>query len=145
MMVKGIYAFVAAGDYYEKERSKQVAEYLDAIVLLQDDCHDAAVDAGWWHGDDGNPLPPDVPKHIALMHSELSEMLEGDRKDSMDEHLPHRKSIEVEAADLLIRLMDVSKGYGLDLAGAYVEKRAYNASRADHKRENRAKDGGKRY
>jgi len=30
------------------------------------------------------------------MHSELSEALEGVRKNKQDDHLPHRKSVEVE-------------------------------------------------
>jgi len=43
---------------------------------------------------------------IALIHSELSEMLEADRKDLMDSHLPDRKGWEVEGADVFIRLLD---------------------------------------
>lgn len=34
--------------------------------------------------------------------------------------------------------------HGLDLAGAIVEKRAFNRDRADHKIENRLKEGGKK-
>jgi len=34
---------------------------------------------------------------------------------------------------------------GLDLGGAVVETLAFNQGRADHKRENRAKDDGKKY
>jgi len=79
------------------------------------------------------------------MHSELSEMLEGVRKGKPDEHLPHRSSEEVEAADLLIRLFDYAGYRGLDIAGAYLEKRAYNDTRLDHKLENRRKEGGKAF
>jgi NTP pyrophosphatase (non-canonical NTP hydrolase) len=82
---------------------------------------------------------------IALIHSEASEMLEGVRKDCMDTHLPHRKMEEVEAADLLIRIFDYAGWRGLDLAGAVYEKMQYNAHRADHKPENRAAVGGKKF
>lgn len=66
---------------------------------------------------------------IALMHSELSEALEADRKDLMDDKLPHRKGLEVELADTLIRICDMCGGLGLDLDGAVREKREYNKSR----------------
>lgn len=66
---------------------------------------------------------------IALIHSELSEMVEGIRKDAMDDKLPHRKQEEVELADTLIRMEDYAGTYGLDLGGAREEKEAYNASR----------------
>ncbi len=63
----------------------------------------------------------------------------------MDDKLPHRRMIEVELADLLIRVFDYAGAYGYDLAGAYAEKRAYNDSRADHKIESRLKENGKKF
>jgi NTP pyrophosphatase (non-canonical NTP hydrolase) len=66
---------------------------------------------------------------IALIHSELSEMVEGIRKDAQDDKLPHRKMEEVELADTLIRMEDYAGTYGLDLGGARNEKEAYNAGR----------------
>ena len=93
----------------------------------------------------GKPIERNVGEQIAQMHSELSEMLEGHRKNKMDDHLPHRKSIEVEAADLVIRLFDFCGYHELDLSGAVREKSAYNARRADHDIANRAKADGKKY
>jgi hypothetical protein len=103
------------------------------------------VAAGWWHDlETGKKLDRNDGELIALMHSELSEALEGVRKDSMDDHLPHRKMVEVEMADTIIRILDYCGSRGLDVGGAMVEKLAYNANRADHKRENRMKAGGKK-
>ena len=82
---------------------------------------------------------------IALIHSELSEALEGERKDLMDDKLPHRKMAEVELADAVIRILDYVGGFGYDLQGAFDEKLAYNASRVDHKLANRCKKGGKKF
>jgi hypothetical protein len=85
------------------------------------------------------------PLNIALMHSELSEALEGHRRSKMDDHLPNRPSAEVELADAVIRILEVSTSMGYDIGGAIVEKMAYNSRRADHKTENRQKHGGKKY
>ncbi len=82
---------------------------------------------------------------LMLIVSELSEALEGHRKDLMDDKLPHRKMFEVELADVLVRVFDLAGGYGLDLDGAFEEKMLVNATRADHKIENRLKAGGKKY
>lgn len=67
---------------------------------------------------------------LALIHSEISEALEADRKDLMDDKLPHRKGLEVELADTMIRIFDMAGGLGIDLGGALTDKLEYNTSRA---------------
>ena len=124
---------------------------------LQFECHNASRNAGWWvdpttganlrfeinsNSRFGKAL---IAEKLALIHSEVSEALEGHRKDLMDEKLRHRKAIEVELADALIRIFDLGGALSLDLGGAIVEKLAYNATREDHKPEKRAEPGGKAY
>lgn len=113
-----------------------------------DKCHSASYNAGWWEDKDGFDLrtnPMCFAQKLALVHSELSEALEGDRKDSMDSHLPHRDSREVELADAIIRIFDLCGAYNMDIGGAIEEKLAYNAQRQDHKKETREAAGGKSY
>lgn len=101
----------------------------------------------WWH----DPLTGErltarnKGELIALMHSELSEALEAVRKDLMDDKIKHRPGEEVELADLLIRVFDYAGEFGLDLEGAYKDKRAYNATRKDHSLEARREAGGKKF
>jgi hypothetical protein len=99
----------------------------------------------WLDLETGQPRQRNVGEMLMLVTSELAEALEGDRKDLMDDKLPHRKMFEVEIADAFIRLFDICGGKKLDLGGAFVEKMAYNLTRADHKIENRVKAGGKKY
>lgn len=108
-------------------------------------CHGVAVESGWWDTKDGNPLGRNSGELVALMHSELSEALEGVRKDTMDDHLTHRKTAEVELADCVIRILDYAEAAGYDIGTTIVEKLLYNADRADHKPENREKEGGKSF
>ncbi len=106
------------------------------------ECHKAA--ESWWVGVDVT-APHVIPTKLCLIHSEISEAMEGDRKNIMDDHLPSRKMFEVELADALIRILDLAGACKLDLGGAVAEKMAYNANRADHKKENRDKSDGKKY
>lgn len=100
----------------------------------------------WWVDlHTGEPLKRNVGEMLMLATSELSEALEAHRKNLMDDHLPSRSGFEVELADCIIRVLDMVGAYGLDMDGAITEKLAYNAQRADHKRENRLLENGKAY
>lgn len=107
--------------------------------------HIHRLNAKWWHDKDGNPVERNKAELICLMHSELSEAMEGERKGLMDDHIPYRMSVEVELADTIIRILDYAGAYGLDIDGALYEKLAYNQRRADHTHEDREKEGGKKF
>ena len=113
---------------------------------LRDLCHGNAVKSGWWTDiKTGEKIERNKAELICLMHSELSECMEGVRKNLMDDKLPHRKMEEVELADTIVRIMDYCGAYGLDIEGAVMEKIQYNQNREDHKAENRAKENGKKF
>jgi len=118
-------------------------EGLRAAILL---AHKTATDAGWYADPaTGEPIKRNFGEVVALMHSELSEALEADRKSLMDDKLPHRDGREVEFGDCVIRIFDTAEAEGMDLAGAFIEKNRYNQKRADHKLAARAEAGGKKY
>lgn len=116
------------------------------INELRNICYKASFDSGWHTNlETGELLERNKGEMIALIHSEISEAMEGERKGLMDDHLPHRSMAEVEMADALIRIMDYCGRWGYDIGGAVFEKIHYNKNRADHKLENRIKDGGKKF
>lgn len=82
---------------------------------------------------------------LCLIHSEISEALEGYRKNLKDDKLPWRPMIEVELADTIIRIFDLCAGLNLDLGGAFVEKMKFNSIREDHTHEARRGEHGKKF
>lgn len=107
------------------------------LNMMKEICRGSSMAAGW----------PDreVGTCLMLIVSEIAEAMEGDRKNLMDDKLPHRKMIEVELADAIIRILDLCGRLELDIGGAFSEKLRYNQTREDHKPENRALEHGKKY
>lgn len=131
-------------DYAEKlsqaitreEYTESLASWINGYCNIS---HACSRHAGWWDRD------RNFGELIALIHSEVSEAMEGGRKDKQDEHLPNRSSVAVELADAVIRIADLAGALGIPLGTVIVEKMVYNSQREDHKRETRAKAGGKQF
>lgn len=95
------------------------------VALLEGPMVNEILDINVAHGFIGKNKVED----IALMHSELSEMLEGVRKPGPDSHCPQFDSETVELADLLIRLIHYAGKHDILIGQAMLAKLDYNRSR----------------
>lgn len=85
--------------------------------------HVNAVDKGFWE-DERNDA-----ECICLMHSELSEALEGLRKPGQSDKIPTFTQVEEELADTVIRILDYCEARNLRLTEAMIAKHEYNKNR----------------
>lgn len=103
---------------------QQLEMFMSAFSWMQKNVHKTAVDHGWWVAERSDA------ECIALMHSELSEALEAFRNGNPpDDHVPQFSNAEIEFADVIIRIMDLSEKRGFDIAGALLAKAAFNKER----------------
>lgn len=88
-----------------------------AAVIAQWNTHQ-----GFWSCDN-------TGEKIALMHSELSEALEADRKDLPSDKIDGFSGVEEELADCVIRILDFCGKHELRLGEAIAAKLQHNLGR----------------
>ena len=72
----------------------------ETLIELQNRIYNQNVEMGW------HDKPRSFNTFVCLFHSELSEAMEGLRKNLMDDHLPQYPMFQVELADFVIRCFD---------------------------------------
>lgn len=97
-----------------------------SVSDFQKTVHQTAQEKGFW-------VPnANLAEKVALIHSELSELLEayrGDPQAPCDKSGCPLTKEEEEMADVFIRLMDLAEYRGIDLEEAARVKHQYNLSR----------------
>ena len=103
------------------------------LRVFQKHIHETAKSKGWWNEE------VEIGTKIALMHSELSEALEADRRGNPpDDKIPEYSGVEAELADVIIRILDFAEGHDMDVIGAMICKARMNSGRS-------VMHGGKKY
>lgn len=104
-----------------RRKVQQAYGYADCVNDLSYEAHQTSVNKGFWDGQDKND-PRVLGMKLALIHSEVSELLETYRGSN-------GAGEAEEMADIVIRVMDLAAARGVDLGRAIVMKMAHNATR----------------
>lgn len=131
--------------HHERAAMFEEVMFYETVEKFTKICHDNSKAKGFWDG----PENDNIPTKIALIHSELSEMLEAYRKRNppCDKEMKNHEgkivplsileggklrvlsSMDEEAADVFIRLCDLCGRLNIDLARVAMEKHRYNVNR----------------
>lgn len=103
------------------------AEFARALERFAAHTHEINTSKGFCTG---TPSNVEIIAQIMLVVTELAEAVEGIRKDLPDDKLPHRRMVEVELSDALIRILNIGQWCGYDVAGAAIDKTRFNQTRA---------------
>ncbi len=95
------------------------------LAELAQECHQIAVEHGWWDTERG------FPECVALIHSEVSEMLQAWRKEPIETGSGLTAPVMEEMADILIRVFDLAGAWHVEewLDAAVAEKMERNRQR----------------
>lgn len=97
---------------------------IQSIHLLAKDVHQIAKSKGFWDA------PRCDGELIALIHSELSEWFEYLRRSNpASSHIPQFTGAEEEAADVIIRVLDLCEARGYRIGEALASKIKFNENR----------------
>jgi hypothetical protein len=98
----------------DKYKMECLEEYLNAWKVK---IHEHNVNVGWWPSEVKRGFDEEylLLEKLQLILTEVAEATEGLRKNLMDDKLPHRKMVEVEIADALIRYLDYGGRINLDI------------------------------